>query len=365
MLSARTTVSFPRLDAFLGDILESLSAHDMPVTPAGDGYVATSTFGHAQLVPGPQRLAIEIFAPTAPELNRVRYSITGLIGFVAKSEGLDIVWEGDEVGRTFPPDLRILTVHEIRSLTPRMCRVVFSGPDLARFDTREQIHTRLLFQPEDAVRPEWPTLDDAGLISWPGGRQRLGSRVYTVRYVDVAASQLCIDFFDHGGTGPGTRWLRRARPGDIVGAVGPAAHGPKPARRILLVGDETGLPGIARMLEEAAPDTEGLALILVTDDQDRLDLRAPGGIEVRWLLRAEAAPGSEPLNAAVRDLDWSGPQDDLFVWVGCEFHDFRAIRRFLRDDLKLPAERIVAFSHWRRGMSEEDIITIGAHAVSA
>lgn len=366
MLSARTTVTFPRIDAFLADILESLGAHDMPVAPAGDGYVATSTFGLARLVPGPERLVIEISAPTAPELNRVRYSITGLIGFVARSEQLNIVWEGDEVGPTFPPDLRILSVHEIRPLTPRMRRVIFSGEDLGRFDTREQIHTRLLFQPEGATRPEWPTLDDAGLISWPGGRQRLGSRVYTVRHVDVAAGQLWIDFFDHGGTGPATRWLRRARPGDIVGAVGPAAHGPKPAPRILLVGDETGLPGIARMLEDAAPETEGLALVLVADGEERQPLRAPAGVEVRWLLRSGSeTDDAEPLCKAVRALDWSGDHDDLFVWVGCEFHDFRAIRRFLRDDLKLPAARIVAFSHWRRGMSEEDIIAVGAHAVSA
>ncbi|WP_341992760.1 siderophore-interacting protein [Azorhizobium sp. AG788] len=364
MLSARTTVSFPRIDAFLTDILESLAAHDMSVTAIGDSYVATCTFGAARLVAGPQRLAIEISAPTAPELNRVRYSITGLIGFVAKSEALQIVWEGDEVGRTFPPDLRLLTVQEIQRLTPRMRRVIFAGEDLARFDTREQMHTRLLFQPEDATRPEWPTLDDAGLISWPGGRQRLGSRVYTVRHVDVAAGQLRIDFFDHGGTGPGTRWLRRARPGDIVGAVGPAAHGPKPAPRVLLVGDETGLPGIARMLEDAAPETEGLALILVADGEDRQALRAPAGVEVRWLQRSHVA-GDEPLSRAVHALDWRGAHDDLFVWVGCEFHDFRAIRRFVRDELKLPAARVVAFSHWRRGMSEEDIIAVGAHAVNA
>ncbi len=367
MLSARTTVPFPRIALFLPGILESLAAHDMPVTALGASYLATSAFGAVQLVPGPQSLAIEISAATGPELNRVRYSITGLIGFVAKSEALHIVWEGDEVGRTFPPDLRILSVRQIEAITPRMRRVIFEGQDLARFDTRDQIHTRLLFQPEDATYPEWPTLDDAGLIAWPGGAQRLGSRVYTVRHVDRAAGRLWIDFFDHGGTGPGTRWARRTRPGDIVGALGPAAHGPKPARRILFVGDETGLPGIARMLEEAPADTEGLAIIAVTDAAERQPLRAPAGVEVRWLLRSAPAEAAERevLCAAVRTLDWSGDLGDLFVWVGCEFHDFRAIRRFLRDEIKLPAAQIVAFSHWRRGMSEEEIIAVGGNAVAA
>lgn len=366
MLAARTTIAFPRIDAFLADILDSLTAHDMPVSPTAQGYVAVSPFGTARLVPGPHRLDIEISASSAPELNRVRYAITGLIGFVAKSEGLAIAWEGDEVGPTFPPDLRILTVDEIQPLTPRMRRVIFAGEDLARFDTRTQLHVRLLFQPEDALKPEWPALDDAGLIVWPGGQQRLGSRVYTVRHVDVAAGRLWIDMFDHGRVGPGARWLRRARPGDQVGAIGPAAHGPRPARRMLLVGDETGLPGIARILEEAAPDTQGLALILVADRLEQQPLRTPEGMEVRWLLRSgHGADGDTPLCDAVRALDWGAGLDDLFVWVGCEFHDFRAIRHLLRDEVKLSADQIVAFSHWRRGMSEEDIIAVGAQAVSA
>lgn len=367
MFTARTTVAFPRIAEFLPAILESLAAHDMPVTAREGGHLASSPFGSALLTPGPQRLAIDISAPTAAELNRVRHSITGLIGFVAKSEALDIAWEGDRVGHTFPPDLRILTVREIRALTPRVRRVLFEGEDMARFDVRDQIHVRLLFQPEDAAVPEWPMLDDAGLIAWPGGRQRLGSRVYTIRHIDAARGRMSIDFFDHGGSGPGARWLRRARHGDVVGALGPAAHGPKPARRVLLVGDETGLPGIARILDDAPDDMQGLALVAVADEHERQAIRMPGGVELRWLLRSSPAfaGAPEPLCAAVRALDWNSDHQDLFVWVGCEFHDFRAIRRFLRDEARLPAAQIVAFSHWRRGMSEEDIIAVGGSAVAA
>ncbi|WP_024281193.1 siderophore-interacting protein [Xanthobacter sp. 126] len=367
MLSARTTVAFPRIATFLPAILESLAAHDMPVTAREDTFVAVCPFGEALLTPGRESLAIQIRAASGPELNRVRHAVTGLVGFVAKSEALRIVWAGDAVGPTFPPDLRILTVRDVQAITPRMRRVIFEGQDLARFDTRAQIHTRLLFQPEDAVTPEWPMLDDAGLIVWPGGVQRLGSRVYTIRRVEPANGLLWIDFFDHGGNGPGARWLRRAVPGDVVGALGPAAHGPKPARRILLVGDETGLPGIARILEDAPDDMEGLALVIVADESERQLFRMPKGVEIQWLLRTSpAVNGAQtPLCAAVRALDWSIGHEDLFVWVGCEFHDFRAIRHFLRDETKLPASRIVAFSHWRRGMSEEDIIAIGGDAVAA
>lgn len=364
MLSASTTVAFPRIAAFLEAILDSLAAHDMSVVSQDGAHVARSTFGEARLVPGDGTLTIHVSAATGPELNRVRHAITGLIGFVAKTEQLDMRWEGDVAGATVPPDLRILTVHHIQALTPRMRRVVFEGADLGRFATRAQIHTRLLFQPEDATRPEWPLLDDAGLIQWPGGTQRLGSRVYTLRHVDAEAGRIWIDFFDHGGEGPGARWLRRTRPGDVVGALGPAAHGPKAARRMVLAGDETGLPGIARILEDAPEQTCGLALISIGDAAERQPLRAPPGIEVRWLLRNEVQD-AQPLAAAIRMLDWNLGLDDLSIWVGCEFHEFRTIRHFLRDEVKVPRAQVVAFSHWRRGMSEEDIIAIGGDAVAA
>lgn len=364
MLSARTTVAFPRIAVFLEAILDSLAGHDMAVVSQEGAHLARSTFGDARLVPGEGTLTIHVSAATGPELNRVRHAITGLIGFVAKTEQLDIRWEGDVAGATLPPDLRILTVRDIQALTPRMRRVVFEGEDLGRFATREQIHTRLLFQPEDATIAEWPLLDDAGLIQWPGGTQRLGSRVYTLRYVDAAAGRLWIDFFDHGGEGPGARWLRRARPGEVVGALGPAAHGPRLARRMVLAGDETGLPGIARILEEAPEGTCGMALISVADVAERQPLRAPPGMEVRWLLRDEIRD-AQPLAAAARTLDWGRDREDLSVWVGCEFHEFRTIRHILRDEVKLPRAQIVAFSHWRRGMSEEDIIAIGGDAVAA
>ncbi len=351
------------MEAFLPEILESLDAHDMSVFPQGAGFRATSAFGETLLTPSDGLLTIELEARSGASLNRIRHSITGLIGFVAKSEQLEIEWEGDRVGKTFPPDLRILTVCDIQRLTPRMRRVVFHGEDLQRFDVRDQIHTRLLFQPEGADRPEWPMLDDAGCIIWPSGEQQLGSRVYTIRHVDGADGTMTIDFYDHGDTGPGTQWLRRVRPGDIVGALGPAAHGPKPARRMLLAGDETGLPGIARILEAAADDLEGLAIIEVADRAEEQAFEKPEKVEVLWLYREDGEGGL--LADRVRSWDWPADHSELFVWIGCEYHDFRTIRLFLRDEVKLHKSRIVAFSHWRRGMSEEDIVAAGGKAVAA
>ena len=52
-------------------------------------------------------------------------------------------------------------------------------------------------------------------------------------------------------------------------------------------------------------------------------------------------------------------------WGGCEHKAFRAIHRYLRHDLGLPAARQVLYSYWHRTLSEEQIIEIGAPAYLA
>ena len=49
----------------------------------------------------------------------------------------------------------------------------------------------------------------------------------------------------------------------------------------------------------------------------------------------------------------------------CEHKAFRAIHRYLRHDLGLPAARQVLYSYWHRTLSEEQIIEIGAPAYLA
>ncbi|MBB4000293.1 NADPH-dependent ferric siderophore reductase [Aureimonas pseudogalii] len=315
------------------------------------------------MVPGDGSLDLRVEAETAVGLNRVRHSLTGLITFNARSETLSIEWQGDVVGPTLPPDLRVLTVANVRDVTPRMRRVSFTGEDLWRFAPLDQLHARLLFSPKDAGDPEWPRLDDDGGILWPGGRQTIGSRVYTIRTVDPVAGTMAIDFVlhPHGG-GPGIEWVRSARVGDIVGILGPAAHGLRPASHYLLAGDETGLPGIARILEALPPHVGGVAMIEVEDAQEEQTLAAPGGVELRWLHRNGRSPGTTSLlDEAVRATPGMPP--DTFVWAGCEFQAFRAIRSYLRE-IGLPRAQQVCFPHWRAGMSEEDIVEVGAQAVA-
>jgi NADPH-dependent ferric siderophore reductase len=364
-LQAKATIHFTAIARYIEKIADSLAAHNMTVRAEAGGYAVESSFGTGHVRPAEGALHLRVEASDPATFNRLKHDLTGLVDFVARAEALKIEWTGDAVGAALPPDLRVLTVRRVRELTPRMRRITFAGSDLARYAAPDQIHCRLLFQKKGALAPEWPRLDDHGRILWPKSG-KLASRIYTIRRIDAAAGTLDIDFVLHDGTGPGISWAAAAAPGDVVGLLGPAAHGLRPAGRYLLAGDETGLPGIARILEALPATAEGLALIEVADAAERQPIAAPPGVELRWLHRDGAAPGTlRLLPEAAHAMKRTAGPDDAFCWVGAEYSAFRELRRYLREELGLPSSSIVAFSHWRRGMSEEDVVEAGASAVSA
>ncbi|GLK71538.1 siderophore-interacting protein [Ancylobacter dichloromethanicus] len=359
---ATASVVFPRLTRFLDPILDAIATHDMSVTRADGVYQVTGPFGRARLDarPGLLHLAVETTDRTA--FNRLKHALVGPISFIAASERLDIVWTGDMVGAAPPDDLRVLEVAQARMLTPRMRRITFHGDNLARYDRPDQLHCRLIFQPKGVATPEWPALDDRGRVVWPE-RQTLATRVYTIRRIDAAAGEIAIDFALHERPGPATRWAMAAEPGDIVGILGPAANGVKPATFHVLAGDETGLPGVARILEQLPGDARGLAFIEIDNPSEQQLLAHPPGVELRWLRRDGAPAGSTSLLPdAVRSVVWPDDRDGVFFWGGCEHGAFRQIHRMLRREVGLPSERQTFYSHWNRTLSEEEIIATGAEA---
>lgn len=360
--TSRAVIAFPRVSAFLADILDSVATHDMEVRACDGGHVALSAFGIATIVPGAGSLTLGVGTDEPDHLNRLKHALAGPIGFIARSEALAIDWQGDTTGPALPRDLRVLRVRSVEDISPHFRRIVFSGNDLARYDRPDQIHCRLLFPPEGTVDPQWPLLDDNGRIVWPA-MGLLPSRVYTIREIDLATQTISIDFFLHAAAGPATRWAMEARPGSMVGILGPAANGLKAAEWYLLAGDETGLPGIARLLADMPPQARGIALIEIGDNADQQQLKRPDGIELRWLHRGAASAGpSTMLVDEVRAYAWPTGPKSAFFWGGCEHKAFRAIHRYLKDEVGLPRDRRVLYSHWHRGLSEQEIVAVGAEA---
>ncbi|PBB25165.1 MULTISPECIES: siderophore-interacting protein [unclassified Mesorhizobium] len=266
------------------------------------------------------------------------------------TEGLR--WHGDGADAGTPVFFREISVLSSTRLSPHMQRLRFSGRDLDRF-SHGGFHVRLLLPPTGR-QAVWPTMGADGLIVWPSGEDALTVRVYTIRALDVTEGWLDIDFVLHpGAETPAAAFALDARSGDVIGMIGPGGGGLPEASNLLLLGDDTALPAIGRMLEELAPSARAEAIIEVDGPRDRMALAAGNNIAVRWLYRhGREAGGAGLLPAALRER---GPAaDDLYVWAGCEFADFREIRSIVRKGWGLPRDRHLVTAYWRRDAQGKD-----------
>lgn len=258
------------------------------------------------------------------------------------------------IAPSLPPNFRILTVTETQQLTPHFKRIQFRGEDLGRYDSLEALHVRLFLPPTDLAEPVWPMLDAEGLIQQPPPELRPVVRKYTIRQIDVASGTLSIDFVLHDEAGPGSAFAAGARPGDRIGMAGPGGRGFRAAARYVFLCDETGLPAVARMLENLPQDSQGVAVIEVEDRAEEQALACPAGIEIRWIHRAgRLQDRPSPLQEAFDLLQWEEDGADTYLWVACEHECFRHVRAAARERLRVDRDHHLIVSYWRAGLSEE------------
>lgn len=297
-------------------------------------------------------------------------------------------------------------VSRVERLAPHFTSVTFAGDDLREFGTAG------LDQRVKVVLP----LPEIGFAAFPEGDDWYGAwrelpaelrnpfRTYTVRAVRPEAREVDIVFVAHGDAGPASAWAATAAPGDEIVLIGPDELSPgrtvgidwRPGEvdTLLLAGDETAAPAIASILESLPADASGVALIEVPADGDRLEVRAPAGVEVRWLTRAAAGCAHGGLLVpAVRDwvvrhlatrglsttdVDaataalaaaehadlpdtplWDVPEGhsldgDCYAWLAGEASAITTLRRFLVREAGLDRRQVAFMGYWRMGRAELD-----------
>jgi len=240
----------------------------------------------------------------------------------------------------------VLTVVAVTDVTPSVRRVVLAGTADAVAAAGPTVN--LLVPRVGDAEPRWPRIAKDGRIVWPDGAHGVSLRSYTARRQDPAAAQVEIDFVLHGD-GPAAAWAAAAAPGALLGVAGAGSMGERPAAHLLLVGDETALPAISRILAAAPATARGVALLEVAGAAEEQPLSAPDGVVVRWLHRGGTPPGeSSLLTDAVAALD--RPEgDDVFAWVAAESGAVRSIRADLRGRWGLGRAQHHAIGYWRRG----------------
>ncbi|MGQ4273768.1 DUF2218 domain-containing protein [Terrihabitans sp. B22-R8] len=338
---ARPACTLP--DGIIADICEHLEEHDARTRVGAGEAEANFPQGSIRLRREQDGFAIDVEATTLGDMLELREIAASHFLEFSRMPAEDLVWHGHGGEAKHPPYFRLMTVRRAEMIAPRMRRITLAGDDLARYDSVSNLHVKLLLPPDPAA-PEWPLMRPSGLVDWPAGPNKPAVRKYTIRRIDPRAGEIDIDFVLHEDAGPGSRFGACAAPGDTVGMIGPGGRAAHKADYTVLMGDETALPAIARILSLLPPQSRGLACIEIDTASDRVPMEAPPNVELHWIYRQSG----HSLISVARHI--ALPQGDhMSVWVGCEFQAFKALRRFFRKDLLIPADRQLIVSYWRRG----------------
>ncbi|MDQ0238597.1 siderophore-interacting protein [Arthrobacter bambusae] len=248
-----------------------------------------------------------------------------------------------------------LTVLRTEQLSPHMVRIIAGGPGFAGYANNGFVdrYVKIVF-PQPGVEYELP-LDLWAIRETMPRNQWPYTRTYTVRWVDEAAQELAIDFVVHGDEGLAGPWALAAQPGDTLVFTGPGgAYNPAPdADWYLFAGDNAALPAIAAAIESLPADAKGIAFLEVDSDADILDIAAPEGVELRWLLRSGVPAGSSSiLLDALGEAEWLPGRVDVFA------HGERGYMKGLRDiffkQRGLERSQVSLSGYWAQGRVEDD-----------
>ena len=298
-------------------------------------------------------------------------------------------------------------VHRVTRTSPAFVRVELTSPafvDLAEtgLDTR----IKLVLPGPTGTLPVIPPVPEDYYLAWSGAPAEVRSpmRTYTIRDIvrDGEQVRLVVDLVVHDddghGQGPACRWALSASPGDVIQVVGPHRGGeyggtefdPAGRSHLLLIGDETALPAISRILADLGPGHTGEVFLEVPSAADIADLPARAGFEVRWFAREEACghrlvqevrrhlglPPSADFEAlpelpSTLDIDvWETPRyssagedldaqlgartvghdlEDTYAWIAGESWMVKAMRRSLVSELGLERAQVAFMGYWREG----------------
>jgi NADPH-dependent ferric siderophore reductase len=188
-----------------------------------------------------------------------------------------------------------------------------------------------------------------GERSGPTGRTRcIAPPIHSFTHLDPDAGRFSFDLFEHDG-GRVTEWARRNPVGQTVGLTGPGGGDLPAGQHLLIAGDETALPAIRRILSLSPRDRIGTALIEVAREEDRLDLEAPTGMQVHWLIRNRGAHWIDSLVNRPVPADGSS----RFVWCAAELSQVRTAKAYFRDTLGLPRSEGYFSGFWSRSVAPQ------------
>ncbi|MDP2290594.1 MAG: siderophore-interacting protein [Actinomycetota bacterium] len=241
----------------------------------------------------------------------------------------------------------VTTVVRRRELNDRLLQLTFGGGDLVEFEPVAADQFVYVLAPPAGRRElsidqhfTWTHYEAMPVADRPRGAY------YSVRHWRPAVAEMDVIVVRHDG-GEASGWAEQVTVGEPVAVWGPREVYAPPADTgsLLLVADETGLPALAAILEHRPAHLQAVAVIEIDDESHAIPLAVSPADRVVWLRRGDVAPGTTSLLLdAVRSVEVPA---DVYAWGGAETKAMTAIRRYLRDDVGLPQERVAMTGYWR------------------
>ncbi|MFD7549381.1 siderophore-interacting protein [Streptomyces sp. NPDC059816] len=244
------------------------------------------------------------------------------------------------------------TVSRVQRLSDSMVRITLTGGDVPDFVSTGvgDEYVRLFF-PHGPDRQDLslPVTTDTGWET-PEGRPTAPMRTYTIRAVRPEAAEIDIDFVIHDH-GVAATWAAAAWPGDPLGLNAPTGLYDPPAdlARQVLVCDLTGLPALARILEDTPESVVTRAVVEIPDDGARQPLPDHPRAKVTWTHGGNGHGPSRLADLVTTALPEHSDLTGTYIWVAGETTALRSVRKHLRKTLALPTDRFKVVGYWAPG----------------
>ncbi|MFV8396158.1 siderophore-interacting protein [Corynebacterium hindlerae] len=303
-------------------------------------------------------------------------------------------------------------VARTQRLSPHFQRITFHGVErMGPKETVRDLRVKLIIPhgvslpelPEENWYATWKDLDPATRGIMRTYSIRALRRAPAGRLAGTAHDELDVDFVLHPeAAGPASSWAQSAQVGEEIILIGPARDDDSGTgieftldnhNHVVMLGDETALPAIAKTLEEWPVGKTGEVFIEIPCKLDAQKLSSPPGVAVQMLPRDCAAPGSllyEHLEQLVMEVTagrpalsetedaaydpelviWETPRfsragqslaadasdpstspfADTYFWIAGESAAVIQMRRLLVNN-QVPRQQISFMGYWKRGIA--------------
>lgn len=308
----------------------------------GSSFIAVSTDGTG--------LILSITAESVSILYFLKEATVQHLAEVDTKAAETVAWKDEgtlSLNLKTPPSFYELSAVSVSEPMDGLIRLRLSGNQDISGLAGPGIHVKLMLPINPERPPVWPEASKNGMTKWPKGEDELHVRYYTIKSIDPENNELDIDIVRHEG-GLIADWAAAATPGAKIGLLGPGGgETPDSANRVLLCGDLTALPALARMLESLPDDVSGdvvgeaqcLECLRSYLPMTRLTLHALPPDQFRSVVQSYC-----------QNLTNETKPD--FAWFAGEHQNAQSMRKFFKADLGLSKGHQYAITYWRDGTSQ-------------